>query len=209
MAPGGFTLIETLIGVGLLVSGVAVLLFGMHFAMIHAEYLSQMQVARQAAQGLLERIQSLRYNQILAQFPQAMVPNQGQPCFLEDLNCNSYNKPINTIDVIGGVSEDRNKNGRLDSLVLGDPRPYQDVNGNGKQNAGDQFGAALIVQVRPSAGVPPAFQLWDVHVAACWSHRGRPISEDLNCDGILTPIEDVNGNGWIDSPVMVDTRVGP
>lgn len=166
MGAPGLTLIELLIGIFLLVGGVAVLLFGMHFAMIHSEYLSQMQVARNAAQGLLERL-SVRGVETLmgVEFVGARPPNDGTRCALEDLDCNG------TDDVAAGT------------IAL--------PNG------------ALIVQIKPNGNLP------DLHVAACWQHRSRPIGEDLNCDGVVDVGEDANNNAWVDSPVMVSTRIGP
>lgn len=69
-------------------------------------------------------------------------------------------------------------------------------------------GGVLIVQIR-SADIrqPLNPNLLDVHVAACWDSYGRRIGEDLNGDGILSPAEDANANTWVDSPVMISTRV--
>ena len=70
-------------------------------------------------------------------------------------------------------------------------------------------GGTLGVQLKTfPAGTP--FQtatLLDLHVAACWTSRGRAIGEDQNCNGVLDAGEDANGNGWIDSSAMVSTRV--
>ncbi|MBI2104994.1 MAG: hypothetical protein HYT90_05400 [Candidatus Omnitrophica bacterium] len=70
-------------------------------------------------------------------------------------------------------------------------------------------GAALGIQIKTfPAGTPwTTATLLDLHVAACWTSRGRRIGEDQNCNGVLDVGEDANGNGWIDSPAMVSTRV--
>ena len=70
-------------------------------------------------------------------------------------------------------------------------------------------GGMLGVQIKTfPAGTPFATAtLLDLSVAACWTSRGRRIGEDQSCNGVLEAAEDVNGNGWIDSPAMVSTRV--
>jgi hypothetical protein len=228
MGAAGFTLLEVLLGVGLLLGGVAVLLFGMHFAMVHSEYLAQMQIARSAAQGLLERLSATPFATLAVdpQFTEARVVGQGQPCFLEDLNCNRIIDLLVDVDGDGVLDpgdgdsdEDVNDNGRLDSDRLFGQQPFQELNGVVGPNTGDRFGAALVVQIRDprvTQGVPIGFELLDVHIAACWSHRGRAMSEDIDCDGVLdednsrdlSNTEDPNQNGWVDSPVMVSTRIG-
>ena len=50
------TLVEVLIGTALLVGGGGALLLGMHYTLIHSDYLSEAQVAMQAAQGELEQL---------------------------------------------------------------------------------------------------------------------------------------------------------
>jgi hypothetical protein len=96
----------------------------------------------------------------------------------------------------------------------GAPDPGErDINANGIADGGVlPPNAGLIVQIKPTASP----NLLDLHVAACWMHRGRAISEDTDCDGvfdednngILSVTEDPNQNRWVDSPVMVSTRVG-
>ena len=74
-------------------------------------------------------------------------------------------------------------------------------------------GGNLIVQIRQ----PPDDQLLnplnpsllEIHVAASWRAAGnRRIGEDQNGNGQLDPGEDVNLNGWIDSPAMASLIIG-
>lgn len=45
-------------------------------------------------------------------------------------------------------------------------------------------------------------------VTVCWRQKGgRVVGEDQNLDGVLSPSEDVNLNGRIDSPVTLSFRV--
>ena len=55
---------------------------------------------------------------------------------------------------------------------------------------------------------PGSPALLDVHVAACWQERGRQIGGDLNCNGQLDAGEQADAEGWIQSPIMVATRIG-
>ena len=50
--------------------------------------------------------------------------------------------------------------------------------------------------------------LLDLHVAACWKERGRQIGGDRNCNGQLDAGETADADGWLQSPVMVSTRIG-
>ncbi len=70
-------------------------------------------------------------------------------------------------------------------------------------------GGALAIQIQPVDPSNPTRELLNLHVAACWQSRGRRIGEDQNCNGQLDPGEDrpTPGNNWIDSPVMVSTRI--
>jgi len=173
MGAAGFTLIEILLAAGLLIGGVCVVLFGMRFAMIHSEYLSQMQIARSAAQGLLERLSTTSFT-TLQHCPTLLPPlpyqcteganGQMRRCALEDLDC------------------DGTPNIAASTFVLPS--------------------GALIAQIKPAG------ELLDIHVAACWQHRGRQISELGKCDEVNT-WGDTNNNTWVDSPVMVSTRIGP
>ena len=177
----GFTLVETLLGVALLIGGASAFLIGLNGTMVHSEYLSQYQVALNAAQGQLEALAATRLDLLSTggNFGPARANGQGVGIG-EDLNCNG---------VLDG-GEDVNGNGRLDS-----PLP----------------GGCLAIQIKNIDGSVPAADstVLDLHVAACWRFRGRTIGEDQNCNGQLDPGsgEDLNGNGWLDSPVMVSTRV--
>jgi len=183
-AQRGLTLVEVLLGTALLVGGGGAILMGMRYSTIHAEYLSQHQVAMNAAQGLLERLSATGFATLLGpQYAAARTPNPGtvQRCFLWDLNCNGVLEA-------GEVTADPLNGGALDLQIR---QPPEDVAINGA-NPG----------------------LLDIHVAACWQSRGHAIGEDRNCNGILDLGEDgsttINPapNGWVDSPVMVSTRVG-
>ncbi len=70
-------------------------------------------------------------------------------------------------------------------------------------------GGTLGVQIKAfPAGTPfSTATLLDLSVAACWASRSRRIGEDRNCNGVLDAGEDANGNGWIDSPATVSTRL--
>ena len=51
-------------------------------------------------------------------------------------------------------------------------------------------------------------ELLEVTVTFCWRQKnGRIIGEDLDLDGVLDGGEDTNGNGIIDSPVQVVTKI--
>jgi len=50
--------------------------------------------------------------------------------------------------------------------------------------------------------------LLTIRVHVCWLDRfGRVVGEDQDLDGILDGGEDTNGNGIIDSPVMISGKV--
>jgi prepilin-type N-terminal cleavage/methylation domain-containing protein len=51
----------------------------------------------------------------------------------------------------------------------------------------------------------PEFLL--VTISVCWKQGGRVIGEDTDLDGNLDAGEDKNGNGMIDSPVELVTRI--
>ena len=66
----------------------------------------------------------------------------------------------------------------------------------------------LSIQIRPADTNTANPNLVDVSVAACWNSFGRPMGEDNNpCNGVMDPGEDVNLNGWLDSPAMLSTRL--
>ena len=68
---------EVLIGTALLVGGGGAMLMGMHYSVIHADYLSDAQVAIHAAQGELERLSSESFDLLLLG---AMYANARRPC---------------------------------------------------------------------------------------------------------------------------------
>ncbi|MBI4340973.1 MAG: hypothetical protein HY598_01680 [Candidatus Omnitrophica bacterium] len=65
-----------------------------------------------------------------------------------------------------------------------------------------QANGQLVLQIRPvpDGSDPATATLFDLHVAACWQHRERVIGEADCQDG-------PDANWWVDSPVMVSTRV--
>ena len=71
--------------------------------------------------------------------------------------------------------------------------------------------ARLAIQIRSvPPGAAPPLNLLDLHVAACWTHRGRTIGEG-GANGAGVPLcQDTSGNAatWaVDSPAMVSTRI--
>jgi len=50
-------------------------------------------------------------------------------------------------------------------------------------------------------------ELLEVTISVCWRQGTRVIGEDTDLDGILDAGEDKNGNGIIDSPVQLVTRI--
>lgn len=49
--------------------------------------------------------------------------------------------------------------------------------------------------------------LSDVKVVISWENRSRIIGEDRNFNGALDGGEDLNGNGQIDSPIMIESTL--
>ena len=182
MTQRGVTLVEFLLSAALLVSGGGILALWIRYAGLHMDYLGQSKVAMNAAQGLLERLAATDMDVLWTQPEYAAARGAGQRCWVEDLNCNGFLEP----------GEDMNDNGTLDSGPL--------LNGG-----------ALTLQIRQPAADrannPGRPSLLDLHVAACWRSAGHPIGEDQNCNGVLDPGEDTRDIGWIDSPIMVSTRV--
>ena len=190
-AQRGITLVELLISTALLVGGVGALLLGMNVTMAHSDYLRDFQIAMNAAEGRLEELAAtaadFNTQSIGADFAQARSAT-GQ--------CR-------------GMGEDQNCNGMLDVVA-----PSEDVNQN-RQLDEPLAGGRLTVQIRTfPVGTPFAnANLLDLHVAACWNTRSRQIGEDQNCNGLIdagedgaTPLNPV-ADGWVDSPVMVTTRI--
>ena len=173
----GLTLVELMVGTALLVGGGGALLVGMHYSRLHSDYLTDFQVAMNSAQGRLEELAATSFDILLTG--------------------NEYVQARTAAGQCRGLGEDRNCNGILD--------PGEDINGN---NTLDEplRGARLNIRVRPTPGMVNQ-TLLDLHVAACWTSGTRRIGEDLNCNGQMDNGEDPNGNGFLDSPAMVSTRV--
>lgn len=192
----GLSLVEVLISTGLLVGGGGALLVGMSQSAILADYLVEQQVAWNAAQAKLADLITADDAtgtgfwgfDALATGPRfiAARSSAGQvACIGEDLNCSG------TVDR-GDGEVDSNGNGLADVMP------------NGR----------LCLQIRPVTRQDGTTELFasatmlDLHVAASWRSRGRCIGgEDRNCNGQMDPGEDTNGNGWLDTPVMLSTRV--
>lgn len=173
------TLIELMIGTALLVGGGGALLMGMHYALIHSDYLSEFQVSMTAVQNRLEEIEAQPFSTLLDPVgPYAGAQTPGGRCM--------------------GLDEDRNCNNAPDA--------GEDVDGNGVLDE-PLPGARLSVRIDRFPPASPDPTLVTVHVAACWSVRGRAVGEDRNCNGVMDNGEDANGNGWLDSPAMASTRV--
>jgi hypothetical protein len=103
---------------------------------------------------------------------------------------------------------ERLSNEDFDTLWTG--AAYAGARQNGQRvdiNNAELPGGALGVQIKPYPAGAANPTLLDLSVAACWASRGRRLGEDQNCNGVLDPGEDANGNGWIDSPAMVSTRI--
>lgn len=198
MSERGMTLVELLIGTALLVGGGGALVMGMHYGMIHSEYLTDYQVAMNAAQGRLEELASTDIDTLWTGAEWANARGANGRCM--------------------GLGEDRNCNGALDA--------GEDLNGNAALDE-PLAGARLVVQIQAAPLVdpddwceppldecaPPTTNptnptLLDLHVAACWRTRGRNYGEDVNCNGRLDAGEDTDGDTWADSPAMASTRMG-
>ena len=175
----GMTLVEVLIGTALLTGAGGALLLSMNAGLAHGDYLAQLQVAINAAQGQLDRISATNFETLRTgpQF-QAARTAAGQCIGMgEDTNCN------NLLD----AGEDLNGNNALD-----EPLP----------------GGRFSLQLRNADSRNPANpMLLDLYISACWQSRGRRIGEDANCNGTLDAGEDLNGNGLLNSPVMLSTRI--
>ena len=182
MTQRGMTLVEVLIATTLLVGGGTALMLGMQQSVVHAEYLSQFQVAMNAAQGELEELSSVPIDMLWAG--------------------NAYLAARGT-GMCVGIGEDSNCNGLLDA--------GEDANGNGALDSpipNGRLGIWIRQPLDDAIRNPGDPELLDIHVAACWQHRGRPIGEDQNCNGQMDAGEDVNGDGWMTSPAMVSLRIG-
>ena len=189
----GLTLVELAIGTALLVGGGGALLVGMHYAVIHADYLNEFQLAMNAVQSRLEEISAQDFDVLIN--PQASV--------------NPYAGALNATGMCMGLNEDRNCNDVLNGPLP--PNPAEDLNGNGVLDeplAGARLNVRIVPMPPPDTGNPTVLT---VHVSACWMTRQRRIGEDrltaTPCDGVLNGGEDTNGNGWLDSPAMASTRL--
>lgn len=151
----GLTLVDVLVGASLLVGGGTALLWAMHSGVIQADYLSQFQVAMNAAEGELEELSATSFDTLWTGAEYAAARANGQGVALTDVPQGQLAIQIRNADVLNPM----------------DP------------------------------------SLLDLHVAACWTSRGRRIGEDQNCNGALDAGEDTNANGWIDSPAEVSTRI--
>ena len=175
----GLTLVEVVIGTALVTGIGGVLLLSMNTAIVHTDYLAQLQVAANAAQGQLERLSATDFDTLRTGVEFQAARTAAGQCV--------------------GISEDTNCNGVLDA--------GEDLNGN-KQLDDPLPGGRLSLQIRPADTRNPANpDLLDLYISACWSARQRRISEDANCNGVLNAGEDRNGNGLLDSPVMLSTRI--
>lgn len=186
----GMTLIEVLIGTALLTGAGGALLMSLNAGIAHSDYLAQLQIAVNAAQGQLERIAATDFATLRTgvAFQGARTitgPTRGQCIGLgEDTNCNNV---LDEDPDPAGLHEDLN-----DNDVLDEPLP----------------GGRLSLQIHPADSRNPVNpSLLDLYVSVCWTARGRKIGEDTNCNGVLDPGEDLNGNGLLDSPVMLSTRI--
>ena len=61
----GFTLVETLVAIVILLTASSAALIGIHYAMIHAQYMKQAQVALNTAQGRLEQLSAMSVDLLL------------------------------------------------------------------------------------------------------------------------------------------------
>ncbi|MBI4597597.1 MAG: hypothetical protein HY737_04250 [Candidatus Omnitrophica bacterium] len=99
----------------------------------------------------------------------------------------------------------------LDTLWTGPA--YAGARGNGQSAplTGLPAGAQGVLTIQIKSGDlhnPGNPSLLDLHVAACWRERGRQIGGDRNCNGQFDVGEQVDADGWLQSPVMVSTRMG-
>ena len=155
----GMTLLELLIGTALVVGGGGALLMGMHYAMAHAEYLRQVQIAMNAAQGRIEQLTSFSFDTLW-----------------ED------NAPASV-----GIAYAGARTSQQSETLTGVPS------------------GTLVIQIRPVPLTNLTPTLLDLHVAACWRHRGRAIGGDLDQNGAC--VDGNDADSWVNSPVMVTTRV--
>ncbi len=170
----GFSIVELLVGTGLLVGGGGALLVGMYHGMIFVDYLSDLQVAMHAAQGKLEELAATDFDTLAADAAANSTAGE-RFCMAANVNCDA----AHTLNPETSLTS-----GKLNVHI----RPYPDPN-------------------------DPTPDMLDIHVAASWRSRGRCIGgEDAGsgagqCSGLLENGEDLDHDGWMDSPVMLSTRV--
>ena len=46
-----------------------------------------------------------------------------------------------------------------------------------------------------------------VKIIVCWKNKNRIMGEDINFNGVLDGSEDMNGNGELDSPTMIECAI--
>ena len=172
------TLTEVLVSTALIVGGGGALLVGLHYSMLHADYLGNFQVAMNAVQGKLEELAATNFDMLWTGSTLSAARTAAGQCM--------------------GLGEDANCNGTLDA--------GEDVNGNGALD--DPLpGGRLSVRIQPSIAGAVSPTLLDIQVSACWATHGRTIGEDQNCNGLLENGEDTNGNGLLDAPAVASVRV--
>ena len=174
----GMTLVELLVSTALLVGGGGALLVGLHYSMLHADYLGSDQVAMNAVQGKLEELAATNFDTLLTGVTFQGARTAAGQCM--------------------GLGEDANCSGTLNG--------GEDVNGNGVLDE-PLSGGRLNVRIWSSIAGAASPTLLDLHVSACWPTHGRTIGEDQNCNGQWDVGEDVNGNGLLDSPATASSRV--
>ena len=185
----GLTLVELLLGAALLLMGGGALLLGMNTSMVHTDYLTQMQIVLNAAQGRLEELTATPFDTLWA-----------DPRFAQARPAVAAALPALPIGLCRGVGEDVNCDGVLNA--------GEDLNGNNRLDE-PVPGARLSVQIRSADARNPANPaLLDIYVSGCWASRGRAIGEDRNCNGRLDAGEDANNNTLMDGPVALVTRIG-
>jgi len=180
----GITLVEVLVSTSIFVGGTGALLIGMNQVMKYGDYLSQIQYAVNVAQGQLETLAALPVSTLRWDPSYAGERSATGACYAGTTvaGCKVLSALANLPD------------GRA-------PLP------NGR----------LIVQIRNADALNPSNpEVLDLHVAVCWQARSGQwiVGEDNGggvsanrCNGRLDAGEDANNNGWMDTPVMVSTRV--
>lgn len=143
----GFTLVEVIFGVLLIVGGGGALLLAMSSATMHSEYLGQAQIAVNAAQGRLEELAATDF----------------------DVLWTSNSVTLGDRTVVNLV------NARADRALLAVTTPLlpngQPVLSNG------QLAVQIRPVPITTPPATPTLALLDIHVAACWTYKTRAIGE--------------------------------